>query len=251
MFPVIQIGPLAIQSGGLLFLLGIYAAGLLAEAQANKQAPQHKEAVSSMIFVAALAGLVGARIGFVLRYPAAFSAQPWNALLPTPTMLDSASGWICAVFALLILGQRRAIPLFELADLLAPGLAGMAFFLALAGLASSSSSGIPTSLPWGLEQYGAARHPTGIYWTAGTGLLLALFWPRRPKTPVSGVRFLSLVAAEVGLSLIILPFQDQSGLLPGEILRTRFGALFLLAAFLVLLYRRLNSAEEKNNEPGR
>jgi len=246
MFPVIQIGPLAVQSGGLFFLLGIYAAGLLAEAQAKKQAPQHKDTISTIIFLAALAGLVGARIGFVLRYPAAFSAQPWGALLPTQTMLDSGTGWLTAVMALFILGQRRKIGLYELADLLAPGLAGMAFFLALAGLASGSSSGIPTALPWGIEQFGAVRHPVGLYWLIGAGTLLGLFWPRTPRAEQpAGIRFLSLAAAEIGVMIFILPFQAQTALNASAGLRNQWGALFLLAVCLGLLFQRLNTQAEK------
>ncbi len=246
MFPVIQVGPLAIQSGGLFFLLGIYAAGLLAEAQAKKQAPQHKDAISTIIFLAALAGLVGARIGFVLRYPAAFSAQPWSALLPTPTMLDGGTGALTAALALFILGQRRKIGLYELADLLAPWLAGMAFFLALAGLASGSSSGIPTALPWGIAQFGAVRHPVGLYWLIGAGALLGLFWPRAPKAGrPAGTRFFSLAAAEVGLIILILPFRAETALNISGGMRTQVGALFLLAVCLGLLYARWNAAEEK------
>ena len=48
-------------------------------------------------------------------------------------------------------------------DALTPGLIVLAGGLALADLASGDGYGSPVSLPWSIELWGAARHPTQIY----------------------------------------------------------------------------------------
>ncbi len=47
----------------------------------------------------------------------------------------------------------------------------------LANLASGDAFGAPSSLPWAIELWGAARHPVQIYEAVAAGLIL---WVCRP-----------------------------------------------------------------------
>ena len=57
----------------------------------------------------------------------------------------------------------RAWRIASLLDALTPGFIVLAGGLALADLASGDAYGSPSSLPWAIELWGAARHPTQIY----------------------------------------------------------------------------------------
>lgn len=67
MFPILQIGPFAIQIPGLVLLLGV-CVGL---EPADCEAPRHTikaDTIDRLVFVGLLGGLLGARLWNALRY---------------------------------------------------------------------------------------------------------------------------------------------------------------------------------------
>jgi phosphatidylglycerol---prolipoprotein diacylglyceryl transferase len=240
MLPVLQIGPLSVPTPGLLILLGIWVGLSLAE----KHAPRHGVKVNNLynlVFIALTAGVVGARLAYVGRYPTVFAGSPLSVFSFTPTLLDPLAGVVVGILAAAIYGQRRGLRFWNTLDALTPLLAVFSIALALANLASGAAFGRPTTLPWGILLWGDMRHPTQVYQALLSGLILAALWPkrgwlwRRLLVSGSGSIFLAFLAVSAASYILVEAFRDDSilwiyGLRAGQLIAWAFlaGALFLL-----------------------
>lgn len=233
MLPVLQVGPLAIQLSGLLLLVGLWLGLSLTERYAPQRGVSPNN-LYNLVFIVLVAGVIGARLGYVFRYPDVFLDSPLSILSPNPGLFDVWIGLVTGGIAALIYGQRKNMPLWPALDALTPLLGVMSIAMALAHLSSGVAFGAPTTLPWGIELWGARRHPTQIYHLLSAGLILAILWPGRPllndKPP--GWYFLTFVAASAGARILIEAFRGDSLLLPGGIRTAQVIAWLVLAASL-------------------
>ncbi len=238
MFPTLPIGPLSIQTPGLLLLIGVFLGLNLAERRA---APRGVPAdrLYSLVFVMFLSGLAGARLSFAAQHPAAFRAAPLSLFALDPALLDPFGGLATAALAALIAGRRWGLALWPTLDAFTPALAVTAVFIGLANLASGKAFGAPTSLPWGIPLWGESRHPTQVYQALGSAIILAILWKRfgRPAPPEGGL-FLQFAALTAGLILFVEAFRGDSRLLFGGLRQTQVIAWIALALCLGLLERK-------------
>ena len=178
MFPILQIGPLAIQVPGLLLLGSLWLGLSLAEKNAKNHNIDSNH-LNNLILITLISGIVGARIIYVLRYPGVFGANPLSLISLNPGLLDPVGGAAVGIVSALVYGQRKHMPLFRTLDALVPLFAVVYIGFALANTASGNGFGIVTDIQWGIEIWGAKRHPVQIY-IAITGMVtLLLFWPSR------------------------------------------------------------------------
>ncbi len=217
MLPILQLGPLALQTPGLILLLGFWLSLNLAE----KHAPRHKipaELLYNLAFTALFAGIVGARMAYVARYASAFVASPASLISLNPGLLDPFGGVAVGLLAALIYGQRKKLSLWPALDALTPVLMGMTVAVALANLASGNGFGTETDLPWGLTLWGAKRHPAQIYETLGALMILILLWPRRGalarRLSIPGNLFLLFLTLTAAARLFLEAFRGDSATLP-------------------------------------
>ncbi len=195
MQPFIQVFGLTISAAPAAIWLGF----LLATWLAGKTARRHGldgDAVNRALVTAGFAGLLGARLGYVLAHASAYARDPLGALALNASALDGLSFGL--VFVLVAAMQlRRAGQLkLALADALAaPGLV-MTMGLALASYFDGAVYGALAALPWAVEVWGALRHPVQLYEIGGLILALVfLLTTSRRDWPV-GARF--LVAILIG-----------------------------------------------------
>jgi prolipoprotein diacylglyceryltransferase len=107
MYPILQIGPLAIQLPGLLLLAGLWIGTQIAE----RESARHKldpGLISNMIFIALAAGIVGARLGYALKYFDLYLSEPLNLLALNPNTLSAMEGIVVGLIAATIYAQRKA-----------------------------------------------------------------------------------------------------------------------------------------------
>lgn len=188
MFPILQLGPLTLPVPRLVLVLGLALGyGVTERAAPRVGLPRH--VAGDGLFWSLIAGLAGARVMYVLRFPQAFQASPWSVLSPNPGLLDPVGGMVAAGLLLAWWGYRHRIPLARLADAMVPFLAIMQAAVALAHAARGTFYGMPTDLPWGVTFLGIKRHPTALYWFA---LALLVAWDaerrlRRPSHPPGAV----------------------------------------------------------------
>lgn len=230
MLPILHIGPLAIQVPGLVLLLGLWLGLSLTERYAPRYGMDSK-ILYNLVIISILAGVVGARLLYVARFPDAFLSKPASIISLNPSLLDLSGGVFTATMVALIYGRRMGLSFWPTLNALTPAVAVFSVALALAHLSSGSHYGMPTKLPWGIVLWGASRHPTQIYELIAAGMILFILWPSREtfKSTSPGVYFLSFLGLSAGADIFLEAFRGDSPLLPGGIRIVQLIALIILA----------------------
>jgi phosphatidylglycerol:prolipoprotein diacylglycerol transferase len=238
MLPVLRVGPMAIQTPGLVLLVGLWLGLSLAERHAIDSGVKASD-LYNLVFVILIAGVAGARLSYILRYPSIFAASPASIFSLNPGLLDPWGGAAAGLIAGLIYGQRKGMPLWPTLDALTPVLAVLAVALGLSHLASGAGYGSPTNLPWGIEQWGARRHPAQVYELLAAVFILWAVWPGQPvlhiqsrANPPPGVHFLGFLVLTAAAYLFLDAFHGGSLLLPGGWRATQVIGWLVLAASL-------------------
>jgi phosphatidylglycerol:prolipoprotein diacylglycerol transferase len=249
MLPVLQVGPLALQTPGLVLLLGIWAGLWLAEHGAHRHRIESTH-LYNLALVALLSGLVGGRLFYVLSYPSAFSASPRSIFSLNPGLFDIWGALFSGLLAALLYGNRKKLAFWPTLDALTPGLAMVTIALSLSNLASGNGFGAPTQLPWAIELWGAHRHPSQIYEALAALVILAivLFMQRSEKMKIPGLLFLAFLALSAGARLFLEAFRGDSVLLPNGWRVAQLSAWLLLAACLWLIQRRGQAGQEDHHQ---
>ena len=233
MLPIIQIGPLALPAPGLAIIAGIWIGLTVSERYARRFEVDPNQ-LYNLVFIALMAGIIGARLAYAVRFPAAFAASPISLLSRDLNLLDPWGGIAVGGLAALVYGQRKGMDLWSTMDALTPGLAVLGVAWGLANLASGNAYGTPTQLPWGIELWGAHRHPTQIYQTLLALLILVVILPgtRLIRMQLSGGRFLIFLALSAGARLFLESFRGDSVLILGGIRLAQVLAWLVLAGSL-------------------
>lgn len=233
MLPTLQVGPFAIPVSPMIILIGLWVGLTLAERNAPRYGVNAND-LYNLMFIALVAGVVGARLAYVARYPAIFASSPISAFSTNPDLLDPWGGIAVGLIAALIYGQRKKISLWPLLDAITPGLALLWVTFGFSHLASGSAFGMPTDLPWGIELWGAIRQPTQVYEIFAALVILGTVWPGSRITigRPSGGAFLFFSACTAGARLFLEAFRGDSVILVGGIRSTQVIAWVILAISL-------------------
>jgi phosphatidylglycerol:prolipoprotein diacylglycerol transferase len=145
-----------------------------------------------MVAVAALLGIIGAKLWHVLDTPTEFREYGWRVLWDTAGFAWFG-GLTFGITALMFQGWWAKIGMIKTLDLAAPS-AAVGYGIGRIGcfLSGDGCYGIPTNLPWGMkfpngiEPTLVAVHPTPLY-EFGAGLLIgAWLWWRGGKQHGTG-----------------------------------------------------------------
>jgi prolipoprotein diacylglyceryl transferase len=216
MYPILQIGPLAIQLPGLLLLVGLWIGTQIAERESARY-KLDPGLISNMIFTALAAGIVGARLGYALKYIDLYLSEPLNLLALNPNTLSAMEGIVVGLIAATIYAQRKGLSLLSTLDTLALGAAVFAIFVALAHLSSGDAFGAPTTVPWAIELWGADRHPSQIYELLfAVGITLVILQVRKTRF-FPGFIFTLFVALTAISRLFLEGFRGDSSIVFGSI----------------------------------
>jgi prolipoprotein diacylglyceryltransferase len=238
MLPVLQIGPLALPLPELLILGGIWIGLSLAERYAKRY-----EITPDQLFYLTLTGLlsgvIGARLAYVLRYPQAFTSNPLDIFSRNLGLFDPSTGLLLGVLGALIYVQRKKLSWLAVLDAITPALAVLAVAVGLSHLASGEAYGAPADLAWGVNLWGALRHPSQVYETLAALMILGLLWPGhegvinlRP-----GGYFLRFIACSAMARLLLEGFRGDSAILPGDLRAAQIIAWIVLALSLLVINR--------------
>lgn len=185
----LNIGQLTITWYGLLVVAG-FVAGLWTASRRSLRNGISGEVVADLGVWLMIGAIVGSRLWHVVVYwEEDFAGKPWWEMFAIRHGgLVFYGGLVGASLATIFYARRHQVPLWKLADALAPSIALGHVFGRIGCLMNGCCFGLPTSLPWAihfpLEHFtqGAGVHPTQIY-EAGANLALyaALAWLYRRK----------------------------------------------------------------------
>jgi len=251
MFPNLQVGPLSIQVPGLVLLLSLWLGLTLSERRARRHG-EDTNYLYNLVLITLLAGLLGARLSYAITYPDAFSANPSSLLSLNPGLLDPPAGAFIALGAAFVFIYRNKLPLWTTLDELTPLLAMMAIGIGVSHLASGSAFGKPTGLPFGIQLWGAVRHPTQIYEILLGSLVLITIWliDKTAWSQNQGNLFLTFIALTAISRLFLEAFRGDSLLLANGIRSAQLYAWVLLAICLLAIIARngkLQSTEDTSS----
>lgn len=237
MLPALQIGPLALQTPGLMLLVGLWLGLSLAERTAARHQvnPNH---LYNLVFFGLIGGAISGRLLFIAIYPQSFSH--WSDYLSlSPQLLDAWGVIGGGLLAALVYANRQHLALWPTLDALTPALATVLLGWHAANLASGAAFGSPADLPWAIELWGAQRHPSQLYEMLAAGLIL-LGVQRQGKKPLvaPGLLFLWFLAWSAGARLLLEAFRGDSTLLPGNLRLAQIVAWLILATALWLIQQK-------------
>lgn len=233
MLPALRLGPLALPTAPVVLVLSFMLALEVCQ-RAAARLGLDGDSIYNAGYLAAAAGVVGARLGFVAANWDVFASKPLAAFAFTGDGLSATYGLATGLLVAFIYLQRKELDTVRTLDALAPGLAVLAAGSALASLASGDSYGVTTTLPWAISQYGAQRHPVQLYEIAA--LLVIGVIMLRVGRPFDGARFGLFVALYAASRLVIERLYSNSALVEGFRI-VQVVSLVVLVAALWALHR--------------
>jgi len=242
MFPIIEIGPLAIQAAGFILLISFWLSTWLT-GKFSSALGTNGDVIENSLLLGLLAGILGARVGFMLQNFEVFYSNPISLFSLTPSMLNPAFGVLVGVLVAFILSQKNHLPLWATLDTLSPLL--LVFFIGfqIANLANGEVYGLPTQAPWSINLWGASRHPVQIYTLLLVFILLIWFIVKTKTLKSTGFMRNGLLFCFTlsGLSLITIfarSFVDKKILVAGVDLLQLVGVITLISC-LFIIYKKL------------
>jgi phosphatidylglycerol:prolipoprotein diacylglycerol transferase len=195
---IAQWGFLHVRSYGLMLSAAFLAGTWLAMREARRRRLDEDRLVSVML-VALVAGVLGARFLYVLEHVDEFRREWMSVVALWQGGLTLYGGVVAGTVAGLVAARRLGLPRWEVADALAPSFALGTAFGRVGCFLNGCCYGRPTTLPWGvrfpedsfagLEFGNAAVHPSQLY-AAGAGLaLFVLLWVLRTRMRTPGHLF--------------------------------------------------------------
>ncbi len=217
---------------------------------AEKRAERHgigKEQLNNITFYGLTAFVIGGRVSFVLQNIPSFLKSPLGIVSINPDIFDPLGGLAVAVIVAMVYGQRQALSFWPALDALTPFLAVISIGLGLSHLAAGTAFGKETDLPWGIDLWSATRHPTQIYETLASLLILGLLWLKK-HDPRPGIFFLTFAAWTAASQIFLQAFRGDSTLVFNGLHQEQVIAWIALAVCFVLLETRFKSSSETESD---
>lgn len=186
MQPEIDLGPITLQTFGIMFALGFIAAGAIV-AKRLTELGKPVDWAYEMIFAALIGGIVGARVDFLLQNWSEVSDDVLGNVF-SGAGLVWFGGAIGGAIGVLAWARWRGMLNRSLLDICAPGLAiGYAVGRIGCQLSGDGDYGIPWDGPWAMSYEdgtvptppGVEVHPTPIYETLTMALAAYVLWRLR------------------------------------------------------------------------
>lgn len=231
MYPeLFRIGDFAITSFGVMMALSFLVGGWILSRELERKG-DNPEIAWEAVWYAAIGGVIGARLYYmILTWPQTV-ADPWGALTSRGGLVWYG-GFIGATLLIYWRLRRARLPVARVADAAAPALAVGYAIGRLGCLLVGDDYGRPTDLPWGIafpngappstaenlrELFGVAIppgvpgnavlavHPTQIYEIIMSLMIFAIIWRLRHRLHVPGALF-SIYIALAGVERFIVEF---------------------------------------------
>ncbi len=227
---ILRWGVLRITSYGLMLAVAFLVGTWLALRE-SRRLGLDEDHVVTVILVALVAGVVGARALYVAEHLRDFRGSYLSVLALWQGGLTLYGGVVAGTVAGLFVARRMGLPMWVTADALAPSLALGTVFGRVGCFLNGCCYGHPTRLPWGvvfppdsfagLEFGPVPVHPAQLYFAAAGLLLFGVIWWMRRRVRVPGVLLWSLIAL---MALVRIPL-DLTRVYEAEATIAEFGVV--------------------------
>ena len=249
MYPTLQIGGIALPLRPLLFLVGAWLCLTISERRMPRFGLESDLAWHLGMLTGGVA-LASARLWYALSHWSAYQSNPAALFATSTSTLALNEGVMIGLVAGVIYVQRRRVPLTRLADAFTPGLLA-AFGLASVGaLLSGDAYGAQTDLPWGIDLWGAHRHPSQAYELVLALIVLgiAVMWLRGLP---AGIPFLSATALYASGRVFVEAYRGDSIVVAEGIRALQVAWLaIVLVSVLAMASRQSGSAQSEPIDGG-
>jgi phosphatidylglycerol:prolipoprotein diacylglycerol transferase len=221
MHPVLaEIGPLTLRWYGVMIATGVMV-GLWLAGREGERKGFAREKIYDFAFYVIFAGILGARIYFVLFSDFSyFLAHPLKIIAFWEGGLAIHGAVIVGIIAAIWFTSRGKIPFWRWTDTLAPSLILGQAIGRIGCFLNGDAHGIPTTLPWGLVYSpdspagqmfpGQPLHPTQLYELGFNLIIFVLLWKLRKKDFFDGFLFLLYVILYSSIRIFVEHFRaDQ------------------------------------------
>lgn len=192
---------------GLMYVVGMMA-GLAVIIPYGIRRGIDEDTIWAVFWPAAIAGLVGARLYYVVQSdPLSYLSQPWRILATWEGGMAFYGAIFGAAIALIVASRWRRVDLWKILDLGAIfAVVGQAFGR-IGNIINGDVVGYPTDLPWGfvylhpnsfVPQKGVAYQPAAVYELLFNIFLFVVLWRLRFRLKTPGMLFATWL---VGYSL--------------------------------------------------
>jgi phosphatidylglycerol---prolipoprotein diacylglyceryl transferase len=190
MIPYLHLGPLTIPTFGLMVATALIVSAYILQADFDRRG--FKADAFTMITIAGLLGIIGAKLYHLLESPVEFFANP-IALFFTRYGFAWFGGFLAGFGSLVFLCWRARLPMREFLDACSPA-AAVGYGIGRIGcfLSGDGDYGKPTSLPWGMSFPNGVVpttdrvHPAPLYELIIWCLIGALLWKMGSKVDRGG-----------------------------------------------------------------
>ena len=209
----IQLGPLAIQWYGLMYVFG-FASVYLLWVYRVKNYPEitsskwNKDVISDLIFYGALGAVIGGRLGYVLFYkPGYYGSNLLEVFAVNQGGMSFHGGLIGVICAMLLFARKLKLSFWAVSDFVAIATPIGLFFGRMGNFVNQELWGKTTDLPWGMVFTNGGplpRHPSMLYEAFLEGLLLLIvIWVfARKERPLGFLSGLFLVGYSISRMLV-------------------------------------------------
>lgn len=232
---LIKIGALNIYSYGFMLAIAFLAGTLIARSEARRKGID-PDTIFDLVLVIAFAGIIGARLFYVIGHLREFAKQPFMALAVWQPGLVFYGGLLGGTIAVLIFVRVKKLFLWDIADTIVPGLA-LGYAIARIGcFLNGCCYGAPSNLPWAVNFFDVPRHPTQIYSFIYSLLIFGIVWFYRKRIKTPGILFW-LYLGLYAISRFVVEFFRVSksvvfGLSAAQIISV---LVFVMAAIVILV----------------
>lgn len=186
MHPILlQIGGFTLRSYGLMAAIGFLAAAWLL-GKNRSYAKMSADQASAALFIAMIAGIVGARIFYVVQFFDQYRDHLWRIVRIDQGGLVFYGGFLLAIAALWVYAHRQKLDIIRILDVCTPAIALAHACGRIGCFLNGCCYGKPTGLFWGvrypagseaaLRYPGEALHPVQLYEAGGQFLLCFLYF---------------------------------------------------------------------------
>jgi phosphatidylglycerol---prolipoprotein diacylglyceryl transferase len=250
-----SIGPLDVHWYGIMYVVGI-TIGLLVAWNYAKMIGIHKEQLESVTVWSIPAGLVGARLYYVLQQPLSqYISDPWRIIAVWEGGMAFYGAIFAVVITVIILTWRMHVSVWKFLDMAVIfGSVGQ-FFGRIGNVINGDVIGYPTYLPWGFvyvnpnsfaPRHDIAYQPAAIYEMIINVILFSILWSIRKRVRTGILFFIYLIGYSIS-QIIVFIWRDNEIIL-FDLKQAQLTAIaVLIAALLGLIFflktRKVNAED--------